>query len=253
MFSTSAIFLSASQQKWFTEGAAILTYHKIAAPPQETRDPFLYHSPTRFAEHLEALERAEFTTASLDEVVTQEKITGNRIVITFDDGCENVFQNALETLARHRFTAIQFLVSDFLGKRNEWDISKGDSAAQLMDEMQIKEWIAAGNQIGSHSATHPNLRRLSREQVREEVFSSKKKLEDKFGIPVRHFCYPYGGWNPAVRELVQEAGYASACSVEFGINTVPMDRFALRRVTPLSASEWIAKSAHRLRRKLLRA
>jgi peptidoglycan/xylan/chitin deacetylase (PgdA/CDA1 family) len=48
---------------------------------------------------------------------------------------------------------------------------------------------------------------------------------------VRHFCYPYGDWNPAVRELVAEAGYATACSTDPGVNTATADCFALKRIT----------------------
>jgi peptidoglycan/xylan/chitin deacetylase (PgdA/CDA1 family) len=54
--------------------------------------------------------------------------------------------------------------------------------------------------------THPFLTRLSAAQAREEIAGNKKKLEDRFSRPVRHFCFPYGDWNPAVRDLVAAAG-----------------------------------------------
>ena len=87
-----------------------------------------------------------------------------------------------------------------------------------------------GTRIGSHTLTHPFLTRISLARAREEIGASKKKLEDRFGQPVRHFCYPYGDWSPAVRDLVSAAGYETACTTGFGVNTSATPRFALRRI-----------------------
>ncbi len=61
-----------------------------------------------------------------------------------------------------------------------------------MDERQIRDWLAAGHEIGAHTLTHPALAELPPERARAEIFDSRKLLEDRFGVPVRHFCYPYG-------------------------------------------------------------
>jgi peptidoglycan/xylan/chitin deacetylase (PgdA/CDA1 family) len=142
-----------------------------------------------------------------------------------------VFENALPIMREHGFRSIQFLVADLLGKTSQWQASSGEVAGALMDKAQVKDWLASGQEIGSHTLTHPRLTQISPAQAREEISGSKKKLEDSFGIAVEHFCYPYGDWNPAVRELVTEAGYASACTTKFGVNTTDADPFALKRFT----------------------
>jgi peptidoglycan/xylan/chitin deacetylase (PgdA/CDA1 family) len=173
-----------------------------------------------------------------------------KTVITFDDACCNAFENSLAPLARHGFHAIQFVVADFLGRNNEWDIAKGDSPEKLMDEQQVRDWLAGSHEIGSHSSTHPNLRHITLAQAREEISSSKKSLEDRFGVAVQHFCYPYGSWNESVRDLVVEAGYRTACTMTFGVNTVSAPPFELRRIIPLSSLELLRKCEHRLRKKM---
>jgi peptidoglycan/xylan/chitin deacetylase (PgdA/CDA1 family) len=228
----------------------ILTYHKIAEPPAKTHDPFLYLSPNRFDQQLESLHRHGYASASLTTDFTARRNAENKVVITFDDGCRDVMEHGLEPLSRHRFRAIQFLVSGLLGRTNEWDIAKGDVPEALMDDGQIREWLAAGHEIGSHSATHRNLRRIALADAREEIFASKKVLEDRFGLEVRHFCYPYGSWNEAVRDLVGEAGYHTACTMRFGVSTADAHAFALPRIVPLSGSELLAKICHRLARKI---
>jgi peptidoglycan/xylan/chitin deacetylase (PgdA/CDA1 family) len=134
-------------------------------------------------------------------------------------------------LSKHGFRAIEFLVADRLGGWNEWEILQGEAREKLMDISQAKEWLAAGHEIGSHTLTHLFLTRIKPEQAREEIFASKKKLEDLFGISIRHFCHPYGDWNEAIRDLVIEAGYESACTTQPGANTVETSRFELKRFT----------------------
>jgi peptidoglycan/xylan/chitin deacetylase (PgdA/CDA1 family) len=244
------LFMSAAQRRLFQDGVPVLMYHKIDCVPRDARDPFLYVSPSRFGEQLGLLSSHGYTGATLDTVPAVKDNRARQVVITFDDGAASVFTNALETLARHGFRAIQFIVAGLIGKRNDWDIAKGEAPDLMMDESQIREWLAAGHEIGSHTSTHPNLKRLSLPRAREEIFESKKKLEDRFGIQVRHFCYPSGKWNEPVSDLVREAGYQSACTVEFGVNTEATPRFALRRVTPLSGVEFLKKVRHRIVRRL---
>jgi len=249
---SARIFLGPAQRRLCGRGVPVFSYHKIALPPAGTSDPFLYHSPTRFDEQLAALRRCGYTAGRLTEVVVAAGNPARKAVITFDDGCRNVLEHGLAPLSRHQFCAIQFLVAAFLGRTNEWDVAKGDVPEQLMDEAQVREWLAAGHEIGSHSATHRNLRHLAPAEAREEIFASKKSLEDRFGLEVRHFCYPYGSWNLAVRDLVAEAGYRSACTMRFGVNAPGAAPFELRRIIPLSSGETLAKIRHRLGRKTQR-
>src|SRR6266853_698306 len=232
---SARVFLGPAQLRMARRGVPVFAYHKIAAPPRATIDPFLYVGPQSFDKQLADLRRAGFTSASLSEMPTAQNQGMPKAVITFDDGCCNAFQNSLEPLARHGFRAIQFLVADFLGRKNEWDIAKRDSPEKLMDEHQVRDWMAAGHEIGSHSSTPTNLRNISGAQAREEISGSKKSLEDRFGLAIQHFCYPYGSWNESVRDLVAAAGYSTACTMAFGVNTAAAPRFELRRIIPLSS------------------
>ena len=243
------VFLGRRQRRLATRGVPVFAYHKIASPPPATADPFLYVSPPRFDRQLAALKQAGWTSASLADTLAVSDNAARKAVLTFDDGMANVLEHALEPLARHQFRAIQFLVPAFLGRLNEWDLAKGDVPEKLMDEAQVRDWLAAGHEIGSHSMTHRNLRHLGPAEAREEIAGSKKALEDRFRVAVRHFCYPFGAWNEAARDLAGEAGYATASTLCFGVNTLHTPRLELRRIFPLSSLELLAKIRHRLARK----
>ncbi len=244
------IFLSPAQRRVLAGGFPVLVYHGVGSPPQGARDPFLFTAPAQFDAQLAALRAAGFTSASLD-AFGKSDAPKTGIAVTLDDACRNVAENALGPLARHGFRAIEFVVSGLIGGQNAWDVKHGDAPVPLMDAGQLREWLAAGHEIGSHTVTHRNLTHCDEAAAREEIFASKHRLEDLFGRPVRHFCYPHGRWNERVRALVGEAGYATACTTAFGSNVPGCDPLTLRRIVPLSARELAGKALHRLRRKMV--
>jgi peptidoglycan/xylan/chitin deacetylase (PgdA/CDA1 family) len=217
-------------REFFSGGVPILMYHKIGPRPKRVRLKGLYVTPGTFVRQLTELAGEGFATCSPGQACSNNG-AGPRIALTFDDGFRNVFENAMAPLAEYKKTAIQFLVPNFIGKFNEWDLRDGEAAEPLMDTGQIREWLRGGHSIGSHSLTHARLTRLTLRDAREEIFASKKKLEDVFGVVIEHFCYPYGDWNEPVRDLVVEAGYRTACTTDFGINTPATPPLALHRIT----------------------
>jgi peptidoglycan/xylan/chitin deacetylase (PgdA/CDA1 family) len=243
-------YLGRFQRDLCETGMAILTYHRIGNPPAGVPDPFLYDSPRALSQHIERAQSCGLKFVPFSSGITSSTFTPKTITITFDDGFTSVLQHALPILQHHKASAIQFIVAGLVGKKNIWDSHKGDSMEPLMDWSQIREWIAAGHEIGSHSVTHPNLKKLKPAEVREEITSSKKMLEDNLGIPVDHFCYPHGGWNPVVRDIVIDAGYKSSCAVRLGVAQSRSDQWALPRIAPLTPFRLIKKIQHRALRKV---
>jgi peptidoglycan/xylan/chitin deacetylase (PgdA/CDA1 family) len=215
---------------FFATGTPWLMYHKLGPRPPRVRLKGLYLSARLFGRQLSELRAAGFRTPPYGTPIEAAGNSGKQVRLTFDDGSESVFKHGLAPLVEHGFRAMQFLVADRLGRANEWEMQAGEAAEPLMDETLVREWLAAGHEIGSHTLTHPFLTRISLPQAAEEISASKKRLEDRFGMAVRHFCYPYGDWNPAVRDLVIAAGYDTACTTDFGINTAQTHRFELKRI-----------------------
>lgn len=209
-------FASFSRDAWiFGDGVVVLMYHKVALPAAGTNLPALYVPPRRFARQMDELLAAGGDCISFGELSRAPIFKDISFCLTFDDGFCNVFENALPIIRERKLRSIQFIVAALIGGTDEWDRAIGEPALRLMDEAQIREWLAEGQEIGSHTLTHPHLTQIPLEQARKEIFDSKKLLEDRFGREIRHFCYPYGDYNPAIRNLVGEAGYRSACTVEF--------------------------------------
>lgn len=218
----------------FENGVVILMYHKIRSTPLSTNWAELYVRPRHFARQMDGLLAAGVPPVPIDGITRAIAADERGFCVTFDDGFCNVFEHALPILRERKLRAIQFVVADRIGGEDAWDRTIGEPVMRLMDDAQIRDWLAAGQDIGSHTLTHPLLTTLSHEQARAEIFDSKKRLEDRFGIAIRHFCYPYGDHDEVVCDLVAEAGYVTASTTKFGANRRGVDPFGLRRMIALN-------------------
>ncbi|UCG29192.1 MAG: polysaccharide deacetylase family protein [candidate division WOR-3 bacterium] len=128
------------------------------------------------------------------------------LVITFDDGDRSVYEYAFPVLKRHGVRAVVFLIVDYIGKDDLWDITlSGKRSAHLTwDEIcEMKEW---GIEFGSHTLTHRNLTLLTAADVAYELSESKSVLEKRIG-PVRCISYPFNRVNRQIVRFAKKAGY----------------------------------------------
>ncbi len=233
-------YRSWERDRWMAErdgqaGVLILMYHKIGAPLAGSRLHDLYVSTRDLDWHLAELAAAGQRPVPYGEAWENIDAGMTGFCLTFDDAFASVFDLALPILQARGLKAMLFVVAGLVGAKDEWDHAIGEPPQALMDERQIRAWLDAGHEIGAHTLTHPALANVAPERARAEIFDGKKLLEDRFGVPVRHFCYPYGSYHPQVRDLVAEAGYATACAAAtdpgtFGANRPGVHPLELRRV-----------------------
>jgi peptidoglycan/xylan/chitin deacetylase (PgdA/CDA1 family) len=217
-----------------TEPVPILMYHRLGKVRKKSVAPGHYVQSSQFAGHLrliKALKRTPITLAELREgFLAKKPLPPKALVITFDDGYKSFFTLGLPHLEKHSFSATVFLVSACVGRRNEWDMKIGDVEEELMSRDEVLSAQAKRIEFGSHTVNHANLSLIDRDQAVMEIGQSKSDLESWLGKPVDFFCYPYGGQNPEVRELVKCAGYKGATSVVKGVNVPETDPFGWGRI-----------------------
>jgi peptidoglycan/xylan/chitin deacetylase (PgdA/CDA1 family) len=207
-------------------------YHWISGDPGQR----LRHwgvTPEQFASQVRWLHEEGFRTLTLDQVVQVVKglapMPERGVALTFDDGYRDFLEGASQVLTDHGFTATLFLVADRVGMTNSWDDRHGDPPRRLLSWSEAGELARRGFEIGSHARTHRPLPTLSDGELDEEIGGSKAILEDRLGLPVRHFSYPHGELDGRCLRRVRAAGYASACSDRRGDNRRGVDPFLLKR------------------------
>ncbi len=117
----------------------------------------------------------------------------------------------------------------------------GDFAAITWE--QAREMDAANVRIESHTVQHPILTNIAGGRLDVELKSSKKRLEEMLDRPVENFCYPNGSFNENVKNAVENAGYKSATTTNYGFNDRQMNRFLLNRIDARAAIANFAQSA----------
>jgi peptidoglycan/xylan/chitin deacetylase (PgdA/CDA1 family) len=220
-------------------------YHSVDVPPLLHGLRGLYVTPQHLARQLRELHETSSSSFTTLGEWSRQHPAGRHVALTFDDAYRNLFVKGLPVLQQVGVRALTYVVASLIGKSNQWDHAGNARHEPLMDRAQLAEWIAAGHEIGSHGLTHRALTTLSLEEARREIVDSKHQLEDMFGRPIYHFCYPYGDCNEAVRDMVQEAGYETATSTVAGINTATTDAFVLRRLLARHQRPYLAALVRR--------
>jgi peptidoglycan/xylan/chitin deacetylase (PgdA/CDA1 family) len=210
-------------------GIPVLLFHKIGHYQVSASMPWFYISQSHFYSLLDIFARKDYQSLSLSDALNVDAQVGNRFVISFDDGYESTLRYAAPRLKEHGCAAIQFLVASRLGQRNDWDLGLDTTMERLMSETQVREWLSLGFEIGAHTLTHPRLSAISIGEARNEIAGSKKRLEDLFGVRLKHFAYPYGDYNDVIVDLVREAGFETACTCDPGVVRHGVDALRLGR------------------------
>ncbi len=195
----------------------ILLYHHIA---ESSTDHRYYVAPALFEQQMQWLVDHGYqaiTEADLAEVIRHGgKLPEKPVIITFDDGNADFFTGAFPVMNRLNMVGVAFLVTDRI------DLSG------FVTSEQVKEMIKAGWEIGSHTVTHPDLLR-QRTNLNREIVTSREWLNQKFGIDVVSFAYPFGLMNASVAKMVEESGYTSAAGLGGRMQQSASDLYDLSR------------------------
>ena len=158
---------------------AILMYHQIdAAPPKGSQLRGLVVAPRTFYFHMAVMWLLGYRGLCMSDLepYLEGRKVGKVFGITFDDGYVNNLRHALPVLRRFGFTSTCYAVSGLLGKTNVWDEGHGIAQVPLMDASDLLAWVAAGQEVGSHTQTHAKLPQLDAVRRSLEVTGSKAEL-----------------------------------------------------------------------------
>jgi peptidoglycan/xylan/chitin deacetylase (PgdA/CDA1 family) len=248
-----------------TPSIPILMYHSVSGGSEDKREAAAHPyyrtstSPQRFAEQINYLHGNGYRAVSLAEAVSelqrQSLVSDKQVVITFDDGYHDFYRHAFPVLSQYGFSATVFLPTAYIGE-NPVSFKGRD----CLTWAEVRELNRHGIRFGSHTVTHPQLRDLSPAAVKNEIFGSKKTIEEKLGREVDSFAYPYAfpqtdtDFKNMLRDLLVEAGYqngvctivgkASGKNEPFFMERLPVnscDDDALFQAKLAGAYDWIAK------------
>jgi peptidoglycan/xylan/chitin deacetylase (PgdA/CDA1 family) len=238
------------QRIWFRlrrrTRCTVLVYHRV----NEVSRDNLTTIPARFAEHLATIKR-HYPVLSLSAAVAAlsegQYLGPNVVVITFDDGYADNYENAAPILERFGLPATFFVTAALVGTRDPFEHDrKSPHRFENLTWEQVRSLVARGFEVGSHGLTHRNLARCSAEEARREIFESRAILERELGLPVRSFAYPFGGQDdvtPEVLTQIRAAGYQLIASAYGGCNLGAIEPLNILRIGMSGAFDTLALRA----------
>jgi len=130
--------------------------------------------------------------------------------VTFDDGFQSVFDNALPAMARMGIPATLFVPTGYLAAAPGW-IPAPRRQPGSSGLVAAAETLASSNRdlvrIGSHTVNHPHLTSQAREAVHLELSESKRALERITGGRITMLSFPYGSFDTGVLAAAGAVGY----------------------------------------------
>jgi peptidoglycan/xylan/chitin deacetylase (PgdA/CDA1 family) len=215
----------------------ILMYHHVATvdklPKTDKVGIGLRVSPAIFEKQLQALQSKKYTTVNSFQI--QDYLDGklalpeNPILLTFDDGFKDNYDNAFPLLRKYNMTGDFAIITSVLG------------SGEYMNWDNLKEMKNARMGIASHTHSHctsalkngkkgyqespveesqkpcskfATQEKLTTGQLKYEFGESKKQLETNLGIRVSHLIYPFGFYNQQAKDIAKSLGYSFATTVE---------------------------------------
>jgi len=186
----------------------ILCYHKIE---RRLELGVTRLSPRRFARQMERFARDGWRCLTLDELLAAargERRPGPReLAITFDDAYRGLREHAFPVLEALGFAATCFVITEYAGRLNRWDVAYGGRRFAHLAWRDIRRWQGRGITFASHTASHPRLTWLTASEVRRELAASRAEMRAALGGEPRAVSYPFGAATGRERALALEEGY----------------------------------------------
>lgn len=194
-----------------TAQVTVLGYHRFENPAHDA----LAITTEEFRSQMQALKDNEIEVISMDDFLAwrrgERNIPARSAIITIDDGYNCGYTQAWPVLQEFGYPFTMYVYTNYIsagGRSITWE--------------QLEEMRDAGVDIASHSVSHDNLARPRQAKNRgrdydewlwEELKGSKDILEQRLGIAVTTFTYPYGIHNANIMEKGLEAGYEALFTV----------------------------------------
>lgn len=171
-----------------------------------------------FQEFLTSLQR-DYEFINPADMTGKGNITGNKILLTFDDGLLSQKLCVERILDPMKIKALFFIPTGFVGLRGSrasqfaktrlFPFSSSpnlfDGAYDAMSWDDIVSLVHGGHSIGGHTHTHPMLSTLTCHEQYQEIVNSADLLSAKLSIPIQQFAYPFGSMETVNKDSVKIA------------------------------------------------
>ncbi len=161
----------------------------------------------------------------LDAWETGKPLPDKPIVLTFDDGHEDIYKNVFPLLQKYNMRATVFIVTDHIGRKDylSWDFVRALQAGGYMD-------------FESHTMTYKDLTTLKGDKLWNEIYGSKQAIEWALKKPAKFIAYPDGKYTLDAEDTSKEVGFRAGFIEDYGLAANDSNSYVLTRI-PVRGSD----------------
>ena len=185
------------------DNAVILLYHHVSnSTPKVTSV-----SPDTFRQHMQYL-ADHHKVLPLKQVIealqNNQPLPDKTVVITFDDGYKNIYDNAHPILKEFAFPYTVFVNPPLIG-----------AVGYQLNWQQVKLMATEKASFANHGKQHNHLLTKNADESKQgwisrtmlDVEEAEKILEQKIGYSLKYFAYPYGEFDKQLKMQLSAQGY----------------------------------------------
>lgn len=191
----------------------------------------------QFEDVLKTIKKEGYTTISEKEYISFYKghgrVPAKSILLTIDDGFEDVYKNAYPLLKKYNMKAVIFPITSDVESGTRFD-------ANMMTYEQMKEMVGSGHiEIGNHTDDlhfrgnnytegfeamiynkDKNEKHISNRYnyIKEDALKAESKLLKNTNTKVQSISYPFGAYDAISLKVFKDLGYQVGYTTEYGLN-----------------------------------
>ena len=177
---------------------------------------------------LSALKSYGYKTVTLMDVLTYfekgKALPAKPIIISMDDGYQNIYTNAFPLAKKYGFKFTVFLITGLIGdseatrRNNDFDAGvEGIPVRPMLIWSEIQAMSKYGCEFQSHTWGHNVVTDLNADEIQQTLKQSKSDIEVKLGKPCVFVAWPHDAFSEEAISLLAPSGYRGALRAYGGV------------------------------------
>ena len=201
------------------DGVPILTYHRVN--DSDTNPATL--TVADFEAQIKFLVDSGYHVISPDDLLdaweSDKPLPEKPVILTFDDGHADIYNNVFPILQKYNVRATVFIVTDHMGTTDylTWDEARALQNGGFID-------------FGSHTMSYKDLTTLHGDKLWNEIYGSKQAIEWALKKPAKFIAYPNGKYSVEAEDTSKEVHFRAGFIEDYGLAKNDEDNFILTRI-----------------------
>lgn len=207
-------------------------YHSVSVMDPGSLDPWGV-TPRAFRRQMRLLKKLGYRSITASELVdawNTKRYVGKVVVITFDDGLDDLVSNAAPILDEVGFRASAYVCPGLVGSSSS--TLRPGIESTFATWAELRTLVERGWEIGHHSLGHTDMSEMSSDELISDIEGGRRMIRKHLGVDVQTVAYPWGNYSNTAATVLAESGAQAGLAVSLRAVARPdTPRYAIPRTS----------------------